>query len=139
MKTPPRPLVAIALLYLASEVLLLVVNPKAMGFVRLAVYTYLLYFVVGGSRTAARAWSGMALLGALLTGVSAAEKRLAEPGSSLVLAGFAFFLLGSAAYCTFSKSVRRFQDAHGKGQCGLTHPSSGQPQDTLESAAHVER
>lgn len=107
---PPIPLIAIAAIYLASEVLPLVSRFTAMGFVRIAIYSVVFFFVFRGSRGAASLWGVMSILGGVVSGFRATQNFQSNPDASLLLALYAAFFFMSSAYIFISPGLRDFHE-----------------------------
>lgn len=107
---PPVPLIAIAVVYLASEVLSLIYVPKLMGFVRIAIYSIVFLFAFRGSRGAAKIWGIMSILGGVVSGFGAMQIFQTNPDGSLLLTLYATFFFISSAYIFFSPGLRSFHE-----------------------------
>jgi len=109
-KNPPLPLILAAVLYLGYEAWSLSVTPTAVAAGRLALSALLFFFVLRGSRIAARIMSILTGLSALILLVAAvATFRVNAAGASAftVMAGL---LALFAVYVWTSPKIRDFQD-----------------------------
>jgi hypothetical protein len=107
---PPIPLIAIATIYLASELLPLVSRPTAMGVVRIAIYSIVLFFALRGSRGAANLWGVLSVFGGIVSSFSAVQLFQSNPDSSLLLALYAAFFFMGSAYIFLSRQLRSFYE-----------------------------
>lgn len=108
---PPVPLIAIAVIYLASEALPLVTKPSAIGFGRIAAYSTVFFFAFRGSRGAASLWGIMSIFGGVVSGFRAAQHFQSNPDAALLLALYATFFFVSSAYIFLSRGLRQFYES----------------------------
>jgi hypothetical protein len=104
----PRPLIAFAVLYLLSELVLLLAQFKVGGVVRLVLYAFVLGLAIRGSRGAAKLWGVLSLLGGAVTAYGAL--KLGSPSSTgfYTLSLYSVFFFSSAAYIFTSKTLANY-------------------------------
>lgn len=105
---PPLTLIAIAVVYLSSEIALLLLGGKLSGLVRMAIYAVVFYFVFLRSRNASKIWIFVSVLSGIATAIASATNFEARPVGALLLALYAVFFFLSAAYMAFSPAMRAY-------------------------------
>jgi len=111
MTQAPKSLSAIAIVFVATEIFWFVANATVSGALRIGIYSFLLYFVVQGSRGAAYLWAVLTLFGAVNAGVSGLDALPSSQGNAALLLGHALFFVGAAGYVVLSPRVRKYQSA----------------------------
>lgn len=104
----PLPLIAIAVLYVASKAWFLLFQFKLAGLLRIVLYSFVLLFAIRGSEAAAKLWGALSVLGAVVTAYGAVKIASSSVGGASFLAGYALFFAGSAAYVFFSRGLSQF-------------------------------
>jgi hypothetical protein len=109
-KNPPLPLIVAAVVYLGYEAWSLAVTPTGVAAGRLAISAVLFFFVLRGSRIAARVLAVLTGLSALILLVAAVATFTSNPSGAIAFTVIAGLLVLFAAYVWVSSKVRAFQE-----------------------------
>ena len=110
MPRKPRPLIAIAVLSLASELAVLPYPFRASSLVRIALYALVLFLALRGNRGAANLWGALSVVGAAVTGYGALGAARSNSTGAAFLAVYAAFFVASAVYIFKSRNLARFYE-----------------------------
>jgi hypothetical protein len=104
----PYSLIAIAVIYLASEIAMFLILFKLSGLIRIALYATVLILAIRGSRRAANIWGCLSILGAVIAAYTTFFAARQNVLGALLLGSYGAFFLLSATYIFTSRNLAQF-------------------------------